>query len=415
MLRSLLFGSFLYLFLPLTAVANPPKVAVDIAPVHSLVAQVMVGVAKPDLIIQPGASPHGYSLRPSEARALQNADAVFYVSTELTPWLESPLENLAGDANKVALLEVPGITLHEFREGATFEAHDHHDDEHGHHDEHGHKDEHGHGDEHAHKDEHGHHDEHGHDDEHAHKDEHDHHDEHAHKDEHDHHDDHAHKDEHGHHDEHAHKDEHDHDDDHAHKDEHDHHDEHDDKHAHKDEHGDHDDHHHGEHDPHAWLDPENAKIWLNAIAAELSRMDSANASTYQRNAAAAIAELDALITVIDDLSQNLEGIKFIVFHDAYQYFERRFDVQASGAISLGDASDPSPARVREIRDTVTDLGIRCVFTEPQYNPGMVRSVFENTQVTTIGVMDPLGADIEVGTKHYTDLLKALLASLNQCT
>ncbi|MDJ0833501.1 MAG: zinc ABC transporter substrate-binding protein [Gammaproteobacteria bacterium] len=391
MLRSLFFGSFLYLFLPLTAVANPPNVAVDIAPVHSLVAQVMAGVGKPDLIIQPGASPHGYSLRPSEARALQSADAVFYVSTELTPWLESPLENLAGAANKLALLEVPGITLHDFREGATFEAHDHEDDEHGHHDEHGHKDEY------------------GHDDEHAHKDEHDHDDEHAHKDEHGHDDEHAHKDEHGHDDEHAHKDEHEHHDEHEHKHEHD------DKHAHKDEHGDHDEHHHGEHDPHAWLDPENAKIWLNVIAAELSRIDSANASVYQRNAAAAVEELDTLITVMNDLSKNLAGIKFIVFHDAYQYFEQRFGVQASGAISLGDASDPSPARVKEIRDTVTELGIRCVYTEPQYNPGMVRSVFENTQVTTIGVMDPLGADIEVGTEHYTNLLKALLASLNQCT
>ncbi len=393
MLRSLLFGSFLYLLLPLTAVANPPNVAVDIAPVHSLVAQVMAGVGKPDLIIQPGASPHGYSLRPSEAAALQRADVVFWTSAELTPWLESPLDNLAGAANKVELLEIPGITLHAFREGATFEAHDHHDDEHGHHDEDVHKDEHGHHDKHAHKDEHGHHDEH------EHKDEHGHDDKHAQKDEHEHHDEHAHKDEHGHHDEHGHKDEHGHDD----------------KHAHNDEHDDHDGHHHGEHDPHAWLDPENAKIWLNAIAAELSRIDSANAAAYQRNAAAAIKELDALITIIEDLSRDLSGIKFIVFHDAYQYFERRFDVQASGAISLGDASDPSPARVKEIRDTVADLGIRCVFTEPQYNPGMVRSVFENTQVTTIGVMDPLGADIKIGEDHYSNLLKALLASLNQCT
>ncbi len=344
MLRSLFLGSFLYLLLPLTAVANPPRVAVDIAPIHSLVAQVMAGVAKPDLIIQPGASPHGYSLRPSEAEALQRADAVFYVGTELTPWLESPLDNLAGSANKVALLEVPGITLHEFREGTTFEAHDHHEDEHGHDDQHAHKDEHGHDDEHEHKEEHG----------------------------------------------------------------------HDDEHAHKDEHGHDDEHHHDEHDPHAWLDPENAKIWLQAIAAELARMDAANASVYQRNAKTAIADLDALITSTHAQTKNLGDIKFIVFHDAYQYFERRFGVEATGAISLGDASDPSPSRVKEIRDTVSRLGIRCVYTEPQYNPGMVRSVFESTQVTTIGVIDPLGADIETGKAHYPTLLKALVSSLNQC-
>ena len=87
MIRKLLPGLFLYLFLPVAAGANPPNVAVDIAPVHSLVAQIMAGVGEPDLIIQPGASPHGYSLRPSQARALARADVVFWTSEELTPWV----------------------------------------------------------------------------------------------------------------------------------------------------------------------------------------------------------------------------------------------------------------------------------------------------------------------------------------
>ena len=270
--------------------------------------------------------------------------------------------------------------MHAFREGATFAAHDHGHDDHGH-DEHGH-DEHGH-DEHAHEDEHG-HDDHG---------------EHSMLDEilaffgfgHD---DHGH-DEHG-HDEHAHEDEHGHDD-----------------HAHKDEHG-HDEHAHGEHDPHAWLDPENAKVWLQVIAEELSSVDAPNASTYSENANKAIADLDTLIAEIGEQTKALSDIKFIVFHDAYQYFERRFNVEATGAISIGDASDPSPARVAEIRDTVADLGVRCVFTEPQYNPEMVKSVFEETAVTTIGVMDPLGTDIDLGEDHYTGILKALVSSVNQC-
>ena len=334
MLRQFLLGIGICLFLPLQAVASPPNVAVDIAPVHSLVTQVMQGIGEPDLIIRPGASPHSYSLRPSEAEALSRADVVFWVGEELTPWLAAPLTNLASTANKVALLEVSGITLHNFRDGATFEAHDHHDNEHGHKDEHGHDD-----DEHAHEDEHGHNN---------------------------------------------------------------------DEHAHEDEHA------HGEHDPHAWLDPENAKVWLQVIAKELSRVDADNASTYQGNAENAVAELDKLITAIDERTKELHDIKFIVFHDAYQYFERRFDVQATGAISISDASDPSPARVREIRDTVTDLGVRCVFTEPQYNPEMVKAVFESTRVDTIGVMDPLGAHIATGANHYSELLKALVSSISQC-
>ena len=345
MFRKFLLGSFVYLSLPAAAVANPPSVAVDIAPVHSLVAQVMAGVGEPDLIIQPGASPHAYSLRPSQARSLSSADAVFWVGEELTPWMEAPLENLSASAKKVTLLEVDGITLHGFREGVTFEAHDHHDDEH--------------------------------------------HDEHADHDEHENHDDHAGHDGEEHHDGHA-----KHDDDVHH------------------EHG-HDDHH-GVHDPHAWLDPENAKTWLRVIAGTLSELDTANAAIYERNAGNAIARLDEMIVSIRGETKSLHDIRFIVFHDAYQYFERRFEVQATGAISIGDASDPSPARVKQIRDTVTDLGIRCVFTEPQYNPEMVRSVFEDTQVVTIGVMDPLGADIAPGTDHYANLLGAMTASLKQC-
>ncbi len=144
-------------------------------------------------------------------------------------------------------------------------------------------------------------------------------------------------------------------------------------------------------------------------------MDSANAELYQRNTAMAVADLDNLISTINEQTTNLVDIKFIVFHDAYQYFEQRFGVYTSGAISLGDASDPSPARVKEIQDTVTELGIRCVFTEPQYNPELVRTVFENTPVTTIGVMDPLGADIKPGNGQYRQLLENLVSSLSLCS
>jgi zinc transport system substrate-binding protein len=307
------------------AAANPPKVVVDIAPIHSLVAQVMDGVASPVLLIQPEASPHSYSLRPSEAKALSEARVVFWMSEGLTPWLKNSLANLASSATKVEMLEIEGTTLHDYREGATFEAHDHHDD---------HNNE-------------------------AQVSE-DHHDE-------DHHDkDHT------------------------------------------------SGHHHDGDDPHAWLDPVNAKVWVKAIARVLSEQDAVNAKTYQQNAEKTVAKLDELITSIHQQTQSLKGIKFIVFHDAYQYFEQRFGVTASGAISLGDASDPSPARIAEIRDTVQRLGVTCVFTEPQFNPNMVKTVFEGTSVNTIGVMDPLGASIEVGKSHYPMLLNTMITSLSQC-
>jgi zinc transport system substrate-binding protein len=126
-----------------TAYADTPQVAVDIAPLHSLVARVMDGVGTPDLIVQPGASPHEYSLRPSEAAALQNADLVFWIGPDLTPWLGDTIETLAPDAAVTTLLETDGTIELEFREGALFEAHEH--DEHG--EEDGHEDHEEHADE----------------------------------------------------------------------------------------------------------------------------------------------------------------------------------------------------------------------------------------------------------------------------
>ena len=107
-----------------TAYADTPQVAVDIAPVHSLVARVMDGVGTPDLIIQPGASPHEYSLRPSEAAALQNSDLVFWIGPDLTPWLTDTIETLAKDASVTTLLDLDGTVQLDFRESALFEVHD---------------------------------------------------------------------------------------------------------------------------------------------------------------------------------------------------------------------------------------------------------------------------------------------------
>jgi len=98
------------------AVADVPKVAVDIAPVHSLVSKVMNGLGSPSLIIPPEASPHEYQLRPSEAKALQDAKLVFWVGEDLTPWLEKALSTLAKEASVTTLLEVEGVELLDFRE-----------------------------------------------------------------------------------------------------------------------------------------------------------------------------------------------------------------------------------------------------------------------------------------------------------
>jgi len=317
---------------PAVAVAEVPSVAVDIPPVHSLVSRVMGELGSPDLVIQPGASPHGYSMRTSEARSLADADIVFFVSDDLTPWLAKARTSLAADADAVELMEVPR-TLHlNYREGATFEAHHHddeaspeHDDAHGDHDEH-------HGGDH-------------------------------------------------------------------------------------DEHGGHDEHHEYAHDgmnPHGWLDPMNAHLWLAAIAESLAAQDPEHAATYRSNAQAGQQELEAMTDALSARLAQVQGTRYIVFHDAYQYFEHRFDAPASGAISLGDASTPSPARIKEIQARVARDNIQCVFREPQYNPALIESVFEGTGVKTSIVFEPLGVGLELGETLYPQLIERLGQGILQC-
>ena len=207
---------------------------------------------------------------------------------------------------------------------------------------------------------------------------------------------------------HSEHDDHDDHDDHDHDKEHDDHDDHDD-HGHDDHAG----HDHGEFDPHAWLSTDNAKTWLNVIAAKLSSVDPANAGGYFANASEAIAELDALDKEVDEMLDTVRGGKFIVFHDAYQYFETVYDFPASGAISLGDASDPGAARIAEIAKRIECDNIQCVLSEPQFNANMVDTVMAGTEAKT-EVIDPLGFGIEPGASLYTKLIKGMATSLVNC-
>ena len=241
MSRTLFNLCFVAVFLTGPAYADRPQVAVDIAPVHSLVAQIMNGIAAPDLIIQPGATPHEYSLRPSETAALQSADIVFWIGPDLTPWLAEAIETLAPTAALTSLLDVDGAIQLEFRDNAVFKAHDH-----------------------INRDDQG---------------------------------------DHGDHNDH-------------------------------DDHDDHDSHDvHGAHDPHAWLSPKNAMTWLDAVASRLSDVDPVNSDAYLANAASGRAAIEVLMDDVETTLASVRGREFIVFHDAYQYFETDFDFPASEAKS----------------------------------------------------------------------------------
>ena len=180
-----------------------------------------------------------------------------------------------------------------------------------------------------------------------------------------------------------------------------------------DDHAGHEGHDHGEHDPHAWLSPSIAKAWLNLIAAKLSEVDPNNASTYFSNASSAIKDLDTLSDEINKILDPIRKEKFVVFHDAYQYFENHFNISASGAISLGDASDPSPARLKKIKERVEKEDIHCVLAEPQYNEGLVKAVIEGTHANN-AIIDPLGVSLEIGPNLYDKLIRNLAINLSNC-
>ena len=203
----------------------------------------------------------------------------------------------------------------------------------------------------------------------------------------------------------------DHGDDHGddHDEEHgDEHDEHGDEH---DEHAHHDGHNHGEFDIHFWLDPEIAKTIVQIAAKEMSEIDPANASKYEANAAKALNELDQLIN--DTRGKINKDATYVVFHDAYQYFEQRFGIEVIGALTVNPEVLPGAKQLAEIREVIEHEGVNCLFSEPQFNPSIAETIASDTGVKA-AVLDPLGAELEPGKDLYFDLISDMASSFESC-
>ena len=298
------------------------KVVASIKPVHSLVSYVMDGVGRPDLIVDGYNSPHGFSLKPSHAKMIENADLIIWVGEDLEAFLEKPLNTIAKKAVNVEIMELKSIKKLKFREKNVFEDHD----------DHGHKEKK--------------HDDHG----------------------------------------------------HGHKEK---------KH---DDHG-HEGHAHGEHDPHVWLDPMNAKVIIKEIEKQLIKLDPNNSSKYKANSKKAQSELDNLTK---NIKRDLKGnLRFVVFHDAYQYFENRFGIKVLGALTVNPDVLPGAEQLSEIREVIENEKVNCLFSEPQFNPAIIKSIAKDTKIKT-GVLDPLGATLDKGKGMYFELLQSMYASFKGC-
>lgn len=187
----------------------------------------------------------------------------------------------------------------------------------------------------------------------------------------------------------------------------------DDDHGHGHGHG----HDHGQEDKafdmHVWLDPVNAGLMALVIARNLAEVDPANAAKYQANADAVIAVLDELTAKLDAELAPVRDKPFIVFHDAYQYFEKRFGLNAVGSAVVSTSRSPGVRRVRELRKKVRDLGVVCVFAEPRYDPRFVKLLTEGTKARA-GTVDPAGTGIKPGPGMYSTLLRDMAASFKKC-
>lgn len=310
----------------LPAFAEVPDVVTDIPPVHSLAAAVMGDLGTPVLLLDRGASPHGFQLRPSQMEAVAGADLILWVGPQLSPWLEKALSARSGGTDALALLDAPGTYRQDFA------AQD--DDDH----------------DHAHAEDEGH--------------------------DADHEDDH----------------------DHAHAD--------DDDHDHADDHG----HTHTGLDPHAWLDPQNGRLWTQLIAAELSRLDPENAATYAANAEAAIAAIDTADAEAAALLAPVKDRPFIAFHDAYGYFTAHYGLTMAGTVAAGDAATPGARHLAELREA----GAACLFPEAQHDPVLLTQLAEATGATVGGALDPEGSTFDPGPALYPGMILALARTIAAC-
>jgi len=177
--------------------------------------------------------------------------------------------------------------------------------------------------------------------------------------------------------------------------------------------GDHGDDHSGL-DPHAWLDPANARAWVTVIATELSRADPDHAAIYGANAANARRAIDTTETRVRAILAPVRSAPIVVFHNAYGYFADAFGIDISGSISEGDAAAPGAARLAAIRDDLRNARAVCIFPEAQHDPAYVQTVVAGTGVRVGAPLDPSGTTLDPGPALYGTLLTTLADAIAAC-
>lgn len=299
----------IFLLFPFFSVygTEQPTVAVSIRPLHSLVSMVMLDVGEPKLLVSSAGSPHGYNLRPSEARNLYNSDLIVWVGPELETFLSRPLANI-NDKQKIMTLslDLPDLIRLSPRNAGSWPDQDHAENDHGHHALEA-----------------------------------------------------------------------------------------------------------ASIDPHIWLDPANASIIVRALTEKLMLIDPLNASSYAKNLTNIIQQLENLDRNLQSRLKKFSGSRYVVFHDAYQYFEKHFNLNPLGALAIDPDRRPGVRRLNQIKEQIRTEGAICVFSEPQFEPALIDILIEGTSVRT-GVLDPLGTNLKPGSELYFNLMEQMASAVEQC-
>lgn len=298
-MRAFIFATLLFGASPAYAV---PSVVTDIAPVQSLVAQVMGDLGQPVLLLDQGASAHDFQLRPSQAVSLARADLVIWIGPELTPWLERALSTTASGVPRLGLLASQGTVLRSFVAPAG------------------------------------------------------------------------------------------------------------------DAHQDHvvDDDNHAGIDPHAWLTPENATLWLPVIAESLAGIDPDHAAQYRANAQAAATSLSALDAALAARLAPATDVPLVMGHDAYGYFADHYGLRVVGSIALGDTTAPGAGRLAELRAMLDAQAVRCVFPEAGHSLRQAMVLTEGTAARLGPALDPTGTASTPGPGLYAAVLVGLTDAILTC-
>jgi len=276
---------------------NLPKVVVSIKPIHSIVANIADGVFEPVLLVDGSASPHSFSLRPTDAKNIYDSDVIILASKDLEAFLNKPLESYNKNKKIIELVNIEGIKLYDIRGGDS----EHSESEH---------------------------------------------------------------------------------------------------------------HHHGEYDPHVWLLPKNAIFIANEILNVLVEIDPVNTPKYSNNFIKFVVKSNGFDEELSALLKERSDTPFVVFHDAFQYFERRYNLKNAGAITVPATGSIGAKRLRELEKVINEKKVACIFTEPQFSSNTIKNIFGDK--VRINSLDPIGYEIPAGKDAYFDILRSLANNYNDC-